>query len=155
MYITKEDFVKGICRNGHTITPESHYTMSCGASRCKLCRNEDRARWVANHPEAAKAKKLKSHLKQRYGITTSREEMLAAQGSACAICGRTDCHWGKGYKDVWHIDHAHDGTINHRGILCAVCNTALGDLEPFLIRVVRYMMKWSPKFEVAIRELSA
>ena len=89
-----------------------------------------------------------------YGIQSiaERDSILVEQGNACAICGRTGLVWGKGYNDVWHIDHAHDQPGTHRAILCASCNTALGRLEPFLIRVVQYMMKWSPTFAAQVKE---
>ena len=77
-----------------------------------------------------------------YGRDYDRQETLASQGNACAICGRTDCHWGKGFNDVWHTDHSHDKPGTHRGVLCASCNTSLGKLEPFMDKVIAYLAKW-------------
>jgi hypothetical protein len=157
MYITQEDFQRGLCRNGHPITWDSYTTSTTaqGAKfyRCKQCRNESVQRWKENHPDEAKAKKLKAHLRQRYNITISRDDMLVAQGSVCAICERTGCHWGKGYKNVWHIDHAHDGTANHRGILCAACNTAFGQFKNCPLQLVAYMLKWLPNFSEQVFSL--
>jgi hypothetical protein len=159
MYITKQDFIKGVCRNGHLVAEgsftTSHTAQGAAFHKCKQCRNESVQRWKLAHPEAAYRKKLTTDIRHRYGIQSiaERDALLVAQGSACAICGRTGLVWGKGYNDVWHIDHAHDQPGTHRAILCASCNTALGRLEPFLLRVVQYMMKWSPAFEAAIKEL--
>jgi Recombination endonuclease VII len=159
MYIIKQDFQNGVCRNGHPITSDSYSTSESlqGGKmfRCKACRNEQRKEWVENNPEASYRMKVTTKLRQRYGIRSieERDAFFSEQGNACAICERTDCGWGKGFQNVWHIDHEHGKDGTHRGILCAHCNTALGRLEPFLIRVVQYMIKWSPKFEAALREL--
>ena len=145
MYITKDDLVKGLCRNGHAIVEGSHYVMRpTGAIRCRLCRNEVRQRWVKNNPEDAYRIKLTTHLRQRYGIRSieERDAILAAQGGACATCGRTDCTWGgKGFQNVWHVDHDPTKPGTHRGILCAACNTALGRLEPIMDQVREYLEK--------------
>lgn len=58
-----------------------------------------------------------------YGIGTAEvEEILAAQGGVCAICG-TD-QWG-GYRGRPHVDHCHK-TKKVRGLLCDGCNNGLG-----------------------------
>jgi Recombination endonuclease VII len=55
-----------------------------------------------------------------YGITEGQfDDMLQAQGGACAICGKTP--ESKGH----HVDHCHrTGAI--RGVLCDLCNRGLG-----------------------------
>ena len=66
----------------------------------------------------------KAHLKRKYGLTLEAyDELLAAQGGGCAICGRTP------KSDIaLHVDHCHrSGAI--RGLLCFRCNNALGDLD--------------------------
>jgi hypothetical protein len=59
----------------------------------------------------------------RYNITQATyDAMLAKQGNACAICGRTFV--GLSAKLI-HIDHCHEtGVI--RGVLCKWCNLGLG-----------------------------
>ena len=83
-------------------------------------------------------------MRQRYNIQSleERDALLESQGSACGICGRTGLKWGKGFNDVWHIDHEHDKPGTHRGILCAYCNTALGRLEPHMDKVLAYLAKY-------------
>jgi hypothetical protein len=149
MYLTKEDFAKGVCKNGHPITSTSYGTMANlkgdKAFRCRPCRNEQRQQWVKANPEDAHRLKLTTHLRQRYGIQSieERDAILASQGNACAMCGRTDCTWGgKGFQNVWHVDHDPSKPRTHRGILCAACNTALGRLEPILGRVLEYLEKF-------------
>lgn len=69
------------------------------------------------NPEKTKQR----HLKTRYGITFGeKQDMLLAQGNACAIC-EVDTPGKKG----WHTDHCHK-TKKVRGIICYSCNTGLG-----------------------------
>jgi hypothetical protein len=116
---------------------------------CNLARRKERyranprphieraRRWQRENPERYRAnqrayaasgrKKLadrKSHLKRTYGLTLEAyDEMLAAQGGGCAICG------DPGRDDVaLHVDHD-PATGAVRGLLCFRCNNALGDLR--------------------------
>lgn len=87
----------------------------------KLRANQER--FKAKHsPEELKRRRDTAWLKNKYGITLlQRDEMLAAQGFECAICGRDD----PGSKAGWHTDHNHK-TGKVRGILCRGCNQTLG-----------------------------
>lgn len=72
-----------------------------------------------------------------YGLTPADfEEILWAQGMACAICDRTF----KSYRNI-HIDHCHrTGVI--RGFLCARCNVGLGQFDDNaerLVSALRYL----------------
>lgn len=63
-----------------------------------------------------------AHLKNKYGLTrTQFNEMLAAQGGCCAICGTTK----PGGRGTFHVDHCHN-TGNIRSLLCNRCNNGLG-----------------------------
>jgi hypothetical protein len=53
--------------------------------------------------------------------------------------------WGKGFNDVWHVDHVHGQEGTHRGILCATCNLALGKLESHMGKVLEYLAKHKRK----------
>jgi hypothetical protein len=66
----------------------------------------------------------RSHLKRKFGLTVERyDEMLAAQGGGCAICGRPP------REDIaLHVDHDHE-TGQVRGLTCFRCNNALGDFN--------------------------
>lgn len=61
--------------------------------------------------------------RKKYGLTVERyNEMLAAQGGACAICKSTKAG-SKG--QMFAVDHCHDsGRV--RGLLCIACNSRLG-----------------------------
>ncbi len=60
------------------------------------------------------------HMRRRYGIgQVEVDELLAAQGGRCAICGAVDPE---------HVDHDHrTGWV--RGILCFNCNGGLGQFR--------------------------
>jgi hypothetical protein len=85
--------------------------------------------WRERNPEEAHRSKTESQLKRLYDLTIEgRDALLAAQGGRCKLCCRTDCRWGRGFTNVWHIDHVH-GTKEVRGILCGRCNTFVGLVE--------------------------
>lgn len=86
-------------------------------------------------------------LKRNYGITEDQyNEMLAAQGGGCGICGQQEtqnCGW-TGKKRNLCVDHAHDGTRRVRGILCSSCNTGLGKFKENE-ELFRRAMEWIKK----------
>jgi hypothetical protein len=91
-----------------------------------------------NHPEEVKIWRQISKLRTRYGIMSidERNDILQKQNGSCAICKRTNCAWKTGLKNAWHVDHKHNGTPNHRGILCSDCNHTIGRAKdnPALLR---------------------
>lgn len=115
--------------------------------QCKPCFSAAGAEWKRRNPEKvkeydrrtverAKARDPLYHrrknLRKCFGLTPEQvDEMLAAQGSVCAICG-TDAPAGKG----WHVDHCH-ATGRVRGILCHHCNLALGNMQDDPERLLR------------------
>lgn len=74
----------------------------------------------------AKARSLGSMLQWAYGITADDyANLLASQGGRCAICGATE-PGGRGNR--LHVDHCHNSK-RVRGLLCAGCNTGLGQMK--------------------------
>lgn len=62
-------------------------------------------------------------------------QIMEYQGHCCAICGKTD-NGGRRF----HMDHCHTtGVI--RGLLCYSCNTKLGFIEKFLLKIADYLTK--------------
>ena len=62
--------------------------------------------------------------------------MLGAQNGRCAICGRPETEAGG-----LAVDHCH-ATGKVRGLLCTLCNTALGkfrDRTDILRAAIRYL----------------
>ncbi len=89
-------------------------------------------KWYAKNREiqlakgkARYAEKWATWLKYKYGITVERYfEMLAEQGSKCAICRATE-PGGRFKNNRFHVDHCHaTGVV--RGLLCNACNHLLG-----------------------------
>lgn len=127
---TKRDGLHSICR-------------ACHSAQKKLWRSNPENResgrlrsksWREANPEKSARSVRSSTIKAKYGIDQDRfEEMLAAQGGQCAICGATSprLSWGKHL----HIDHCHE-TGKVRGLLCQPCNTSLGRFgdNPDLLR---------------------
>ena len=71
-----------------------------------------------------RASNRKNHLRRSYGLTQETfDAMLSAQGGGCAICKTKQEYGEQGTRMV--VDHCHS-TNEIRGILCDLCNTALG-----------------------------
>ncbi len=103
-------------------------------------KNEINAAWrerVKNDP-SFRAQLREGVLKCRYGITIQDyDTMLENQGGKCAICRRE--RLGKRKLCVDH-DHA---TGKVRGLLCTVCNSALGFIEsPRYERALEYLKRF-------------
>ncbi len=95
---------------------------------------ENAKRWgrTANGKESMRWRQVK----RKYGLSKEEYEALfVQQNGACAICDASPN--GKPLS----VDHAHESTIV-RGLLCAKCNTGLGnfgDSVKFLERAVVYL----------------
>lgn len=87
---------------------------------CKTCSMGNTKKWVGENRD----KRKDYYLRRTYGITLVQyNEMLAAQGGGCAICGTDD---PKGKSGTYFaVDHNHE-TGENRGLLCNQCNRALG-----------------------------
>lgn len=106
------------------------------------------ARWRSN-PENLKKVHLR-YIKSRYGITVEEySKMYDDQKGLCAICGKDN-------GDIrLHVDHCHT-TGKVRGLLCFLCNSALGKVKDdvaVLEKAILYLQKhqslyrsWDPAF---------
>lgn len=71
-----------------------------------------------------KRREREGYLRRKYGITLAEyDAMLEAQGGTCALC---DSPPTEGIS--LHVDHDH-ATGEIRGLLCFLCNNALGDFD--------------------------
>jgi len=90
-------------------------------------------KWRADNPERTKAIRLK-----KYGVTLDQfNQVLKDQNGVCAICGCK--HKNKLIFPV--LDHCHSSG-KFRGILCALCNKALGlfkDDVGRLAKAIKYL----------------
>lgn len=136
------------CTRCKKIKPlDSFYRSSKGkhgkSARCKECAGQVKIEWQAQNSDQVKEmhssywknNKMKIMM-QRYGITKEDfNSLLEKQDSKCAICGREDPGCGDSRRSRFSVDHDHlTGKI--RGLLCILCNTALGSLQdsPDLLR---------------------
>lgn len=80
-------------------------------------------RWQQDNAARVDASVRKSSLKRNFGITPEDyAAKLQAQGGVCAICAKPPV------DRRLAVDHCHTtGTI--RGLLCVLCNTALGKFK--------------------------
>lgn len=100
---------------------------------CKSCSSARTRAWAEAHPEEWERHRRRSWLKRKYGITPEQyDDLLAAQGGVCAICGDPS-EDSRGYR--MHVDHCHD-TGRVRGILCGPCNRGLGNFEDDVDRLL-------------------
>lgn len=74
-----------------------------------------------------------------YGVTPAQyDEMFAAQGGVCAICGEAEAR-------ALGVDHNH-ATGQNRALLCTRCNTGLGlfrERPDLLAAASKYLAAWS------------
>lgn len=134
-----------VCRGCGVEKPLDSYYHSGGkpTARCRGCHAEAGREYRRKHPERVreakkkyrmgKGKKSEAHRRQRYGISAEEmERMCEAQGGGCAICG---AHISAHNGCATHVDHDHS-TGRVRGILCRLCNPALGAFrdDPSLLR---------------------
>lgn len=101
----------------------------------KIRSRKNREKMKAIRPDGVYYTRRTYILKRKYGLTRDQYETLLDQhGRACAICGG---------KNRLHVDHSHeDGHV--RGILCGICNPALGllgDNIQGLERALRYLQE--------------
>lgn len=125
--------------------------VTCGHPDRKHCaRGLCRACYAARHYRSDKA--LERHLRRQYGLSAGRfEDLLKAQGGVCAICkgpqiNRRCRDQVKALPDRLTVDHCHK-TGQVRGLLCALCNAALGgfrDSPELLLAAVQYLLATKP-----------
>ena len=135
-----DDFYKmAQMRDGHRNECKA-CNLAAKAARYRADPEPTKARvrkWQAENRERAKewqrlyaasgrkgANSRKYHLRKKYDLSVEQyDEMLAAQGGGCAICGRPP------RDDIaLHVDHCHE-TGRVRGLTCFRCNNALGDFN--------------------------
>jgi hypothetical protein len=78
--------------------------------------------WPRKHPGRYKPRQQRTDLLRLYGPAADYEKMLAAQRGVCGLCGKPP----KNERRL-AVDHCHR-TGQIRGLLCAPCNRALGQL---------------------------
>lgn len=95
-----------------------------GGWQCKKC-------YAAKRPRMTSEYQRNANLKHLYGITAEEfDRMEAAQGGACAICGKPETSVSRklGRAFPLSVDHCH-ATGGVRGLLCRACNNGIGQLR--------------------------
>ena len=125
------DGLRGDCKACAKISKRERYLKN-------RQREIDRAKeWQAANPERhaenqrrrrerpdVKLREREGHLLRKFGMTLAQyEQLFAAQGGVCALCGKPPT---PGIS--LHVDHDHSTGIL-RGLLCFKCNNALGDYD--------------------------
>ena len=121
-----------------------------GPSRAGVSR-EDREEWASymrdynkSRREADPLLQMRIGLQRAHGITLDDYELLMdAQGGVCAICGRAEHRLSTSNQRTMRlaVDHDH-ATAKIRGLLCSMCNHAIGYLDdsPVLLqRAIEYL----------------
>lgn len=108
-------------------------------SACKECHRE-RARGYWREKPLPKEVQRERNLQRSFGLSIKDYyNLLEKQGSRCAICEIDTCESGRNFA----VDHDHvTGKI--RGLLCKLCNTALGqfkDNQTVLLKAVEYLKR--------------
>jgi len=119
---------------------EAKLLCKCGEQRllnykkCKECLKKsttNSANWRLRHPEKYLAFRKRGQrnytLKRNFNMTREQyEELKQRQNNLCAICDRTTEENGKDLA----VDHVHGSNpIIIRGLLCDICNRAVGLLR--------------------------
>ena len=133
--IRKEEYDK----NYHQVNKEKRRR----AAKTWTENNKERAesnnkRWKKENKDWIRERNRKANLKFQFGLSLEQyNEMLSEQKECCAICGRHQSEW----KIPLCVDHDHT-TNEIRGLLCRLCNTALGsfrDSPAVLRKAISYL----------------
>ena len=106
--------------------------------RSKAHRQAGYSAHIKGDPEKAAAQR-----RIKYGLTPAEYEcMLEAQNYVCALCGQPETQRCKGTLRPLAVDHDHQ-TGEIRGLLCGLCNLALGAIErtgwTWVLRAAEYL----------------
>lgn len=117
---------------------------------CKVCWNSRAQASRAENPDKYRRNGQVRNLRVKYGLTEKGyNDLLNDQGHRCAICRSP-------LGVSVHVDHDHEtGAV--RGILCFVCNTALGkfrDSVEILQAAIAYLTRPLPVVETRPRGLT-
>jgi|SRR5579871_1220575 len=141
-----DEFGVQVCKRCERKLPLSQFSpnkdMRLGVLKTyKRCNSEKAMEWADRNYDRV----FEAHLRRQFGITTEQyEEMVAAQGGVCAICGTPPVlhrarkggrRQGRQVSPRLVVDHDHcTGTV--RGLLCVRCNRGIGFLKdnPAILR---------------------
>ena len=129
-------------------TPEELRSARNEQTKAYRKRNPDIIKQIRKRTdEKRKQKRREDTLKKKYGLSYEQYIKISEdQGHVCAICGRQEKLIGKGgMVRPLNVDHCHT-TKKVRGLLCASCNLALGNLEDiidYFLSAIKYLRKYN------------
>ncbi len=125
---------------------------------CKVCEITKHLAYQKANPEKIRTIQRRSDMKRRYDLTLDQiDQIFETQGRKCAnpLCPNTE-PGGKSKGAAWHADHDHV-TGRFRGLLCAGCNRAAGDLNDDVRRLSGLIMyrttplfQYSPRYTITL-----
>lgn len=112
-----------LCKHGHDMSKTRRVDPKSGKGICYECAKKRSVEWSRKHPGSNRKARRRFNLKS-YGLSPEQyDEMLENQGGVCSIC---KCKNKSGIRLA--VDHDHEtGAV--RGLLCSLCNTAIGLLR--------------------------
>lgn len=136
------------CTKCDEVKPLSDFSNLCVGTygkhpQCKACLSIASTKRYWNSEESrqkAIKQSTNSNRKSKYGITPEQyEDLLRSQNYCCSVC---NIHLDKSrFGLIGQLDHNH-ATGKIRGILCAQCNTGLGNFyenEDVLLKAIQYL----------------
>lgn len=93
-------------------------------------------RYRARHRERIRSRNRRDNLWRQYRLTIDQyDEMNYQQDGKCLVCGLPDLKADGSPRDVkLPVDHCHD-CMEVRGLLCSLCNHAIGFLKDDPVRI--------------------
>lgn len=135
--------VRPRCKECTRIAEKKKYGENAEFRWSKLSKQAIRLRDDPEHKKNHMLAQRRWHLKKKYGMTLSDfASTLESQKGGCAICGGVSEKLSPKTRMV--VDHCHE-TGKIRGILCDLCNTALGKFKdnPALLQsAIEYLRKY-------------
>jgi len=135
--------IKGVrprCKECTKILEKKKYGENDEFRWSKLSKQAIKLQTNPEHKARHQESQRRWHLKSSYGLTTQMfDAMVAAQGGGCAIC-KIKPEVGVP-KTRMVVDHCHK-TNTVRGILCDLCNTAIGKFHDDISKLesaIRYL----------------
>ena len=140
--------VRGVrpkCKECTRILEKKKYGENDEFRWSKLSKQAIKLRTDPEHKARHQESQRRWHLKSNYGLTTEAfDAMVTSQGGGCAICGIKPETGVPKTRMV--VDHCHK-TNTVRGILCDLCNTAIGKFHDDVLKLesaIRYLKNERP-----------
>lgn len=134
--------VRPRCKECTRVAEKKKYGENAEFRWSKLSKQAIKLQTDPEHKKKHMLSQRRWHLKKNYGLSLDGfNSILESQGGGCAICGTTSNQLESKTRMV--VDHCHR-TGKVRGILCDLCNTAIGkfhDRTDLLTAAINYIVQ--------------